>query len=105
MCPAESKVILNYDNIPDLENRYKDAVIQPYDPGHSRPKYYMVDTVHMINRKGMTWEGMYALAKEAAPLVERLVVDGKPDDISHDHRTGMMPASAFATHPVYARRN
>lgn len=102
MCPTDSKVILNYDNIQGLENRYKDAVIQPYDPGHSRPKYYMVDTVHMINRKGMTWEGMYALAKEAAPLAERLVVDGRPDDISHDHKTGAMPVAAFTYHPVYA---
>lgn len=100
MCPSESKVILNYDNIPGLENRYKDAVIQPYQPGRSRPKYYMADTVHMVRRCGMTKEQMEAMALKAAPLARRLVIDGMPDNVSHDNKAGIFPV--FATHPVYA---
>lgn len=102
MCPSESRVILNYDNIQGLENRYRNAVIQPYEPGHSHPKYYMVDTVHMVRRDGMTWEQMYRMAKAAAPLAQRLVVDGLPDNESHDNKTGAVPVSVFTIYPVYA---
>lgn len=84
MCPNESKVILNYDNIPDLESRYQDAVIQPYEPGPSHAKYYMADTVHMAWRHGMSRDQMTRLAKEAAPLAERVVIDGMPDGQSRD---------------------
>lgn len=102
MCPADSKVILNYDNVPDLENRYKGAVIQPYEPGASRAKYFMADTVHMTRRHGMSWEQMYTLAKQAAPLAVHLVVDGMPADISKEENTGAVPVSMFTSHPVYA---
>ena len=95
MCPAESRVVLNYDNIPDLENRYHNAVIQPYNPGRSKPKYLMVDTVHMVKRNGMSREQMFALAKEAAPLAVRLVVDGMPDNASHDNKTGIFNTFKF----------
>ena len=100
MCPSESRVILNYDNIPGLENRYRNAVIQPYYPGRSHARYYMADTVHMVKREGMTRNQMYMLAKDAAPLARRLVIDGIPDNISHDNKSGIFPV--FATHPVYA---
>ena len=102
MCPADSKVILNYDNIPGLENRYKGAVIQPYDPGRSKAKYFMADTVHMTSRRGMTKDQMYALAKEAAPLADQVVIDGMPDNLSHDNKAGIFPVRTFAVHPVYA---
>ena len=84
MCPSESKVILNYDNIPSLENRYKGAVIQPYNPGRSHAKYFMADTVHMTARFGMTRKEMIAMAKRAAPLAEKIIIDGLPDNPSHD---------------------
>lgn len=102
MCPSDAKVILNYDNIPDLENRYKNAVIQPYQPGRSHARYYMADTVHMAKRWNMTKEQMHALAKEAAPLADRVVIDGMPDNPSFDNKTGIFPAHTFVTHPVYA---
>lgn len=102
MCPAESKVILNYDNIPGLENRYKGAVIQPYNPGRSHAKYFMADTVHMTSRRGMTKDQMYALAKEAAPLAEKVVIEGVPDNYSHANKCGIFPVRTFAVHPVYA---
>ena len=95
MCPSESHVVLNYDNIPDLENRYKGAIIQPYNPGRSKPKYYMADTVHMVKREGMTKEQMYALAKEAAPLAVLFVVDGLPDNPSNDNKAGIFPMFNF----------
>ena len=78
------KVILDYDNIGGLENVYRNAVIQPYEPGPSHAKYYMADTVHMTRRKGMTREQMFKMAKDAAPLAERVVIDGLPEDHSHD---------------------
>lgn len=84
MCPSESKVILNYDNVPGLENRYRNAVIQPYDPGQSHVKYYMADTVHMTWRRDMSRTDMERLAKQAAPLADRVVIDGMPDNPSHD---------------------
>ncbi len=98
MCPAESRVILNYDNIPDLENRYRNAVIQPYNPGQSRAKYYMADTVHMNRRLGMSREQMAALAKDAAPLATTLVIEGMPEDASHDTRITTIPVHARAHH-------
>lgn len=97
MCPSESKVILNYDNIPGLENRYKGAVIQPYNPGQSHAKYFMADTVHMTSRREMTKDQMYALAKDAAPLAEKVVIDGMPDNLSHDNKAGIFPVRTFAT--------
>ena len=102
MCPADSKVILNYDNIPGLENRYKGAVIQPYKPGASRAKYFMADTVHMTRREGMSREQMTKLAKKAAPLADQVVIDGMPDNLSYNNKAGIFPAHAFAVHTVYA---
>jgi hypothetical protein len=84
MCPSESRVILNYDNIPGLESRYRNAVIQPYNPGRSHAKYYMADTVHMAWRRDMSCTDMERMAKDAAPLAERVVIDGMPDGQSHD---------------------
>jgi len=78
------KVILNYDNVQGLESRYENAIIQPYEPGRSHAKYFMADTVHMNRRKGMTREQMFQMAKSAAPLAERVVIDGLPNDPSHD---------------------
>ena len=78
------KVILNYDNVRGLESRYENAIIQPYEPGGSHAKYFMADTVHMNRRKGMTREQMFKMAKDAAPLAERVVIDGLPEDHSHD---------------------
>lgn len=78
------KVILNYDNVQGLEMRYENAIIQPYEPGRSHAKYFMADTVHMNRRKGMTREQMFKLAKNAAPLAERVVIDGLPNDHSRD---------------------
>ena len=91
MCPAESRVILNYDNIPDLENRYHNAVIQPYHPGRNHAKYYMADTVHMVRRCGMTREHMETMALNAAPLARRVVIDGMPYNPSHDGKAGIFP--------------
>lgn len=96
MCPSESRVVLNYDNISNLENRYKGAVIQPYTPGRSHAKYFMADTVHMNRRHNMTREQMCALAKDAAPLADRVVIDGMPDDLSHDGKVGYFPAHILA---------
>lgn len=96
MCPSESKVILNYDNVSGLENRYPDAIIQPYQPGRSKAKYYMADTVVIQKRKFMTKEQMCALAKDAAPLATHIIIDGMPDDRSHDNRSGSFRMYAFA---------
>lgn len=84
MCPSESKVVLNYDNVPGLENRYPGAVIQPYNPGNSHAKYYMADTVFMYAKKGMSNEQMIQMARNAAPLAEKVVIDGVRDGLSHD---------------------
>ena len=89
MCPSESKVILNYDNIPGLENRYRNAVIQPYQPGRSKARYYMADTVFMRRHYGMSREQMAKLAKEAAPLATKLIIEGVADNPSHDNKTGL----------------
>lgn len=102
MCPSDSKVILNYDNVPDLESRYQDAVIQPYEPGRSHAKYYMADTVHMTWKRGLSKEQMTRMAKEAAPLASRVVIDGMPDNLSHDNKAGIFTAHTFAVRPVYA---
>ncbi len=95
------KVVLNYDNL-NLDSRYPDAIIQKFEPGASHARYYMADTVHMIRRHGMSWEQMYSLAKQAAPLAVHLVVDGMPADISKEENTGAVPVSMFTSHPVYA---
>ena len=100
MRTSESKVILNYDNVRNLENRYPDAVIRPYDPGPSKAKEYMADTVFMRRRYGMSREQMAKLAKDAAPLATRLIIEGCADNPSHDNKAGIFPV--FATHPVYA---
>ena len=77
------KVILNYDNL-NLDGRYPVAIIQPYKPGASHAKYFMADTVVMTYRKGMTKAQMERMAKDAAPLAERVVIDGMPAVQSHD---------------------
>lgn len=99
MCPnatSESKVILNYDNVSGLEHRYPDAIIQPYQPGRSKAKYYMADTVHMTSRRGMTKDQMYALAKDAAPLATKLIIEGVADDPSHDNKAGIFQPRMYA---------
>ena len=80
----ESKVILNYDNIPGMEIRYPQAVIQPCETGKSKPKYYMADTVVMRDRIGLSGSQLCAMAKAAAPLARKLVVIGKPMDRSRE---------------------
>ena len=77
------KVILNYDGL-DIAARYPDAIIQKVEPGASHAKYYMADTVVMTYRKGMTKAQMERMAKDAAPLAERVVIDGMPAVQSHD---------------------
>ena len=95
------KVILNYDNV-DLDGRYPDAIIQPYNPGASRARYYMADTVHMKRRPDMKWEDMYEMAKKAAPLMEKLVVEELPvHNPAHDGKEGVFTAQSFPK-PVYA---
>jgi len=98
---SESKVVLNLDGISNLEARYPSAIIQKYEGGRSKAKYFMADTVHMIRRKGMTREAMVRIAKDAAPLAEKIVIDGLPDNPSHDNKAGIFPAHTFAVRPVY----
>lgn len=85
----ESKVILNLDGVKDLELRYPSAIIQKYEGGRSKAKYFMADTVHMIRRKGMTREAMFKIAKDAAPLAEKIVIESVPDNYSHDNKCGI----------------
>ena len=93
---SESKVVLNLDGISNLEARYPSAIIQKYEGGRSRAKYYMADTVHMKRRKGMTKEGMFKIAKEAAPLAEKIVIEGVPDNYSHDNKCGVFQPRVYA---------
>lgn len=90
---SESKVILNYDNIKGLEIRFPDAIIQPYQPGRSKPKYYMADTVLMHRKRGMSREQMCGMAKEAAPLASKIIIEGMPDNFSHDNKCGIFQRS------------
>ena len=95
------KVILNYDNL-NLDGRYPDAIIQKFDPGASHARYYMADTVHMKRRPDMKWEDMYEMAKKAAPLMEKLVVEELPvHNPAHDGKEGVFTAQSFPK-PVYA---
>lgn len=95
------KVILNYDNL-NLDGRYPDAIIQPYQPGASHAKYYMADTVHMKRRPDMKWEDVYGMAKKAAPLMEKLVVEELPvHNPAHEGKEGIFTAQSFHN-PVYA---
>lgn len=84
MCPAESKVILNYDNVEGLDKRYENAIVQSYNPGGSHAKYYMADTVYMLHRKGVARESMCKMAKDAAPLATKLIIEGSEEGRSHD---------------------
>lgn len=95
------KVILNYDNL-NLDGRYPDAIIQKFEPGASHAKYYMADTVHMKRRTAMKWEDMYRMAKDAAPLMEKLVIEEVPlHNLSHDGKEGIFTAANLPK-PVYA---
>ena len=93
---SESKVVLNLDGISNLETRYPSAIIQKYEGGRSKAKYFMVDTVHMIRRKGMTREAMFKLAKDAAPLAEKVVIEGLYDNPSHDNKAGNFQPRMYA---------
>lgn len=92
----ESKVILNLDNVAGLESRYPGAIIQAYAPGASRAPYFMADTVHMKRRTGMTRAAMFRLAKDAAPLAEKVVIEGLPDNPSHDNSAGNFQPRLYA---------
>lgn len=92
---SEAHVVLNYDNLPDLESRYPEAVIQPYVVWPSRDPYLMADTVHMKYRPGLTEEQMGVMARKAAPLCARVVIDGKPDGASHAKKTTIFPLNAM----------
>lgn len=93
---SESKVVLNFDGISNLEARYPSAIIQKYEGGRSKAKYYMADTVHMIRRKGMTKEAMFKIAKDAAPLAEKIVIENDYDNFSHDNRCGIFQPRMYA---------
>ena len=87
------KVVLNYDGL-DIAARYPDAIIQPYQPGASHAKYYMADTVHMKRRDAMKWEDMYGMAKKAAPLMAKLVIEELPvHNPAHDGKDGIFTAA------------
>lgn len=91
----ESKVILNLDGVKDLELRYPGAIIQTYE-GRSKAKYFMADTVHMKRRAGMTRAAMFRLAKDAAPLAEKVVIEGLYDNPSHDNSAGNFQPRLYA---------
>ena len=83
MCPVtnEPKVILNYDSLPGLENRWPTAVIRPLSG--SREPDYMADTVCIVQRYGMSTEQVCAMARKAAPLARTVFIDGYTNP-SHD---------------------
>jgi len=89
------KVILNYDGL-DIAARYPDAIIQSYNPGVSHAKYFMADTVHMKRRTGMTQSAMFRLAKDAAPLAEKVVIEDLPDNPSYDNSAGKFRPRMYA---------
>ena len=87
MCPMtnEPKVILNYDNVPGLAVRWPGTVIRP-NPGRSHAVDHMADTVYMMRRPLLSRDDMLRLAKKAAPLASRVIIEDCHADPSHDTR-------------------
>lgn len=83
------KVILNYDNVPGLEEKYRGCLIQPFIQSPSRDPYLMADTVYMVRKPNLTSEQMCSLARKAAPLAETVIVENLPLDHSHDGKKGV----------------